>query len=87
MFVGHHHNYRRTWPLKDGVTPVKEGPIYIQLGGGGGNISSRSDSLDPRFAMTYQGYGYSMFRVHGKELSYTMHDDTSAVRDVLKLKK
>lgn len=87
VLVGHHHNYRRSWPLKDGLTPAEEGPIYIQLGGGGGNVSSRPNSPDPRYAMTYQGYGYSMFRVHGGKLYYTMHDDTGAVRDLFTLEK
>ena len=73
--------------MKDAVVPVETGPVYIQLGGGGGNVSSRPDTPDRRYAMTYQGYGYSMFRILGETLHYTMHDDTGAIRDVFTVEK
>ena len=87
ILLGHHHNYRRSWPLQGAAEVIEDGPVYIQLGGGGGNLSSRPDTADPRWAKTYQGFGYSMFRVHEGQLHYTMHDDTGAIRDTFVLTK
>jgi hypothetical protein len=87
VLAGHHHRYVRSWPLKSGVPDVEEGIVHLQLGGGGGNLSARPATADVRWAKTYQGYGYSLFRVHGDRMTGTMHDDQGAVRDVFELVK
>jgi hypothetical protein len=56
-------------------------PIMIQLGGGGGNLANRAPVTDPRWAKTYQGYGYLMVRAFGDRMELVMHDDQGAVRD------
>ncbi|WP_273242529.1 metallophosphoesterase [Hyphomonas atlantica corrig.] len=87
VLVGHHHNYLRSWPLA-GDVPVNEGGvIYVQLGGGGGNLSDRPQQLDLRWAKTYQGYGYSLISILGDKLEYRMHDDQGAMRDSFTLEK
>ena len=87
VLVGHHHNYRRSWPLTDNKADFADGVTYIQLGGGGGNLSGRPMSPDLRWAKTYQGYGYSLFSVAGDLMYIRMHDDTGALRDTLTLIK
>lgn len=87
VLVGHHHNYRRSWPLKLNKPTTKDGVIYIQLGGGGGNISNRPASPDLRWIKTYQGYGYSMFRILGSSLTYEMYDSSGAMRDFFNIQK
>lgn len=87
VLAGHHHNYRRSWPLRGASAVVEAGPVYIQLGGGGGNRSSRPDTPDLRWAKTYQGYSYSLFRVHGNTLKVALHDDHGAVRETFTLHK
>lgn len=86
VLVGHHHNYLRSWPLI-GENPEKNGVIYVQLGGGGGNVSDRPRQPDLRWAKTYQGYGYSLISTLGDRLSYRMHDDSGAMRDSFELTK
>ncbi|MEO1661129.1 MAG: metallophosphoesterase [Pseudomonadota bacterium] len=86
VLVGHHHNYLRSWPLI-GETPTDDGVVYVQLGGGGGNLSDRPQQPDLRWAKTYQGYGYSLFSVIGNRLEYRMHDDNGALRDIMTLEK
>ncbi|MEL6691911.1 MAG: metallophosphoesterase, partial [Pseudomonadota bacterium] len=87
VLVGHHHNYLRSWPLRGDMPVAEDGVIYIQLGGGGGNLSDRPRQPDLRWAKTYQGYGYSIISVFGDQLDYRMHDDHGALRDTLTITK
>jgi hypothetical protein len=88
ILVGHHHNYLRSWPMRGGRPAAdRRGPVVIQLGGGGGNISNRSAVPDPRWAKTYQGYGYLMVRAFGDRMELVMHDDQGAVRDHTEITK
>lgn len=88
VLVGHHHNYFRSWPLL-GDRPVSDrpGPVYVQLGGGGGNVSNRANVTDPRWAKTYQGYSYMMVRAFGDRMELVLHDDQGAVRDTAEVIK
>ena len=86
VLVGHHHNYLRSWPMIDD-RPQDDGVIYVQLGGGGGNLSDRPRQPDLRWAKTYQGYGYSLISILGDKLEYRMHDDQGAMRDSFTLQK
>lgn len=87
VLVGHHHNYLRSWPLLGDQPTSEGGVVYVQLGGGGGNVSDRALQPDLRWAKTYQGYGYSVISILGEELEYRMHDDTGAMRDSFSLSK
>ena len=87
VLVGHHHHYLRSWPLIQDKPSTDDGVIYVQLGGGGGNLSDRPDQPDNRWAKTFQGYGYSLISAHGDTLEYRMHDDTGALRDTFSLSK
>lgn len=80
VLVGHHHSYLRSWPLI-ADKPAARGPVVVQLGNGGGNVSARAAAPDPRWAKTYQGFGYAMVRIHGDRLEFAMHDDAGALRD------
>ena len=91
VLVGHHHNYRRSWPLTDNNTDLDDGVVYVQLGGGGGNrystVPGRPQTPDLRWAKTYQGYGYSLFSVANDRMYVHMHDDNGALRDTFTLIK
>lgn len=88
ILVGHHHNYLRSWPMRGGrPVPDPRAPVVIQLGGGGGNLANREAVSDPRWAKTYQGYGYLMVRAFGDRMELVMHDDQGAVRDFTEITK
>ena len=87
VIVGHHHNYKRSWPLRMNKPVSENGVVYLQLGGGGGNLSPRPRTPDLRWEKTYQGYGFSMFWIHGNILKYAMYDDKGSMRDYLILDK
>lgn len=80
VLVGHHHAYLRSWPLR-GDKPNPAGVTYVQLGNAGGNLAVRGETTDPRWAKSYQGFGYVIVRAFGDTLSLDMHDDTGALRD------
>lgn len=87
VLVGHHHNYLRSWPLKSDKPNLEKGVTYVQLGGGGGNVSNRPAQPDLRWAKTYQGYGYSIISILDDQLHYRMYDDNGAMRDSFQLVK
>ena len=87
VLVGHHHNYLRSWPLKKDTPDLQAGITYVQLGGGGGNVSDRPLQADLRWAKTYQGYGYSIISILDDQLHYRMYDDSGAMRDSFQLVK
>jgi hypothetical protein len=63
------------------------GPLHVQLGNGGGNVSPRPVTPDIRIARNYQGYGYLMVQIFGDEMTITMHDQSGAVRDTFEVEK
>ena len=87
VLTGHHHNYLRSWPLKADKPNAEGGPVHVQLGNGGGNVSARPLTQDTRFARTYQGFGYLMVQIFDDEMQITMHDHSGAVRDVFEVEK
>ena len=87
VLTGHHHHYLRSWPLKANMPAVSGGPLHVQLGNGGGNISPRPVTPDTRIARTYQGFGYLMVQIFGDEMQLTMHDQSGAVRDLFEIEK
>jgi hypothetical protein len=87
VLTGHHHHYLRSWPLKANMPDVSGGPLHVQLGNGGGNISPRPLTPDNRIARTYQGFGYLMVQIFDDEMQLTMHDQSGAVRDLFEIEK
>ncbi len=78
VLVGHHHNYKRTWPLTDDKVDLNNGVTYIQLGSSGGSLSTGpSDSIILKnkkyWAKNYFGYSYSTFRIYEGHLEYSMY--------------
>jgi hypothetical protein len=87
VLTGHHHHYMRSWPLRANMPSASGGPLHVQLGNGGGNVSPRPVTPDIRIARNYQGYGYLMVQIFGDEMTITMHDQSGAVRDTFEVEK
>jgi acid phosphatase type 7 len=87
VLLGHHHHYLRSWPVLGASEVAGHGPIYIQLGGGGGNPSGPASTHNTLWAKNFQGFGYSVFRVHGDMMECCMHDAEGAMRDRFVLEK
>lgn len=87
VFFGHLHTYQRTLPIKDNKVNQQNGVIYVQGGGGGGNLEDFAPSRAWFSAKTYRGHHYFTITVHDKELNFKMYDTEGRLKDYLDLKK
>ncbi len=87
VFFGHLHTYQRTLPIKDNLVDQKNGVIYVQGGGGGGNLEDFAPSRAWFSAKTYRGHHYFIISVHNNTLNLKMYDTEGRMRDYLDLTK
>ncbi|PZR39890.1 MAG: hypothetical protein DI538_05735 [Azospira oryzae] len=87
VFFGHLHTYQRTLPIKDNKVSQQNGVIYVQGGGGGGNLEDFAPSRAWFSAKTYRGHHYFTITVHDRELNFKMYDTEGRMKDYLDLKK
>ncbi len=87
VFFGHLHTYQRTMPIDRNLVNEKNGVIYVQCGGGGGNLEDFAPARAWFSAKTYRGHHYATIAIQGKNLSYRVFDTEGRMRDFLELKK
>ena len=87
VFFGHLHTYQRTLPIKDNLVDQKNGVIYVQGGGGGGNLEDFAPSRAWFSAKTYRGHHYFIISVHNNTLNLKMYDTEGRMRDYFDLTK
>ncbi len=87
VFFGHLHTYQRTLPILENVVDKKNGVIYLQGGGGGGNLEDFTPTRSWFSAKTYRGHHYFVISVEGDELHLKMYDSDGGMKDFLNLKK
>jgi len=86
VFYGHLHTYQRTFPLKDNRAD-KQGVIYIQAGGAGGNLEDFTPTRAWYNAKTYRGYHYCTIHIAGDALNLKMYDVYGRLKDYLDIHK
>jgi hypothetical protein len=87
VFFGHLHTYQRTLPIKNNLVDKHNGIIYVQGGGGGGNLEDFAPSRAWFSAKTFRGHHYFTVSVLNNELSFKMYDSEGKLRDYLDIKK
>ncbi len=87
VFFGHLHTYQRTMPIAGELVNEKNGVIYIQCGGGGGNLEDFVPARAWFSAKTYRGHHYATITLSSSHLSYKMYDTEGRMKDFLELKK
>jgi len=87
VFFGHIHSYERTWPLMDGAVRKDNGVVYIQTGGGGGNLENAAPMRTWFMRKFYRGHHYCLLNVHGGTLDYKMYDLDGRLRDAFRIEK
>lgn len=87
VFFGHLHTYQRTLAIRDGKVNAKNGVVYVQGGGGGGNLEDFAPSRAWFSAKTYRGHHYFTITVNEGELNFKMYDTEGRLKDYLDLKK
>jgi len=87
VFFGHLHTYQRTLPIKENRVSKQHGVIYVQGGGGGGNLEDFAPSRAWFSAKTYRGHHYFTITVHESQLNFKMYDTEGRLKDYLDLNK
>lgn len=87
VFFGHLHTYQRTLPILENKVSKENGVVYVQGGGGGGNLEDFAPSRAWFSAKTYRGHHYFTITVHDGILNFKMYDTEGRLKDYLDLKK
>ena len=87
VFYGHVHAYERSWPLKDGKIDRKNGVIYIQSGGAGGNLEDFTPTPSWFSNKTQRGHHFCRVDIFDDVFSFKMYDLEGRLKDFLELKK
>lgn len=81
VFFGHLHTYERSLPIKDGTINRRSGVVYVQGGGGGGNLEDFAPTRSWFSGKTYRGHHYFTVSVDERRLHLRMYDREGRLRD------
>ncbi|MEM9675166.1 MAG: metallophosphoesterase [Bacteroidota bacterium] len=87
VFFGHLHTYQRSLPMVEELVREDEGVMYVQCGGGGGNLEDFAPARAWFSAKTYRGHHYATVTVHGNNLRFQVFDDQGRMKDLMTLEK
>ena len=87
VFFGHLHTYQRTLPVFSDIIDRKNGVIYLQGGGAGGNLEDFTPNRSWFSAKTYRGHHYFTISIFDEELQMKMYDSNGNMKDFMELKK
>ncbi|MFG0244676.1 MAG: metallophosphoesterase [Phycisphaerales bacterium JB052] len=86
VFFGHLHTYERTLPIRNDRVD-RGGVVYVQAGGGGGNLEDFAPTPSWFSGKVHRGHHYVMCHQFGDELEIRMYNDEQAMLDIYKIKK
>lgn len=86
VFFGHLHTYERTLPIRNNRADPS-GVVYIQAGGGGGNLEDFSPTPSWFSGKTHRGHHYVMCYQFGDTLEIRMYNDRQAMIDIFTIEK
>jgi len=87
VWVGHIHDYERTWPLKGGEVVEDGGVIYIQTGGGGAPLEDFAPTHSWYTAKVFRGWQFCYAAINGGEFTMMAYDIDGRMFDYLEIKK
>ncbi|WP_442484957.1 LamG-like jellyroll fold domain-containing protein [Aeoliella sp. SH292] len=87
VWTGHIHSYERTWPVKDGKAANDNAPMYMIVGGGGGNLETPAPSRPYFQNQVRRGHHYVMVHVNGNTLELRSYDLDDRMFDTVRLAK
>lgn len=86
VMFGHLHCYERSWPLKKGeIHP--DGIVYLQAGGGGGNLEDFAPHRTWFSAKTHRGYHYCIININDGYLRLDTYDLEHGLIDTFEKQK
>jgi Calcineurin-like phosphoesterase/Purple acid Phosphatase, N-terminal domain len=87
VFVGHIHDYERTWPMRGGRPVERGGVIYVQAGGGGAELEDFAPTRSPFTAKLKSDWQYCLVAINGATLQFYAHDIEGRLFDTFELRK
>ena len=88
VWVGHIHNYERTFPLRNGkVVAEKDGVIYVQSGGGGAELEPYAPTRSWFTAKLLENWQYCLVTIYGNALRMMAYDIDGKMYDFFEIKK
>jgi len=87
VWVGHIHDYERTWPLRAGKVDPERGVIYIQTGGGGAELEEFAPTRSWFTAKVKADWEFCLVTISGDELRVMAYDIDGRLFDYLELRK
>ncbi len=87
VWNGHIHSYERTWPVRENKAVSADGPIYMIVGGGGGNLET-AGPIRPFFQnQVRRSHHYVMAHLNGETLELRSYDLDDRLFDTVRLEK
>ncbi len=87
VFYGHVHAYERTYPVREDMVDYDNGVIYIQSGGGGGNLEDFTPTPNWFSSKLQRGHHYCKVNIAGDKLFFQMIDLDGNLQDYFSLDK
>jgi hypothetical protein len=87
VFFGHLHSYERTHGIKDGIVNHRQGVVYVQTGGGGGNHENASPTRNWFTRKVFSNYHYTMVNIEADVMTITVVDAEGRMRDQFTINK
>lgn len=87
VFFGHVHAYERTHPMKNGMVDKKNGVVYLQSGGGGGNLEDFVPGYNVYSTKVQRGHHFCKVDIFENEFTLKMFDIEGRLKDVFEVKK
>lgn len=81
VFFGHLHTYERSLPISNGTINYQEGVVYVQGGGGGGNLEDFAPTASWFSGKTHRGHHYFTVSVDHRRLQLRMYDIEGRMKD------
>ena len=86
-FVGHIHDYERSWPIRDGRVDPSRGVIYVQAGGAGGGLENYAPTRSWFTAKVHRDHHFAIVSICGRALQLQAIDQNGVLVDQLTLRK
>lgn len=87
VWTGHIHSYERTWPVREGKAVTDGAPIYMVVGGGGGNLETPGPHRPFFQNNVRRGHHYVMAHVNGPTLEIRSFDLDERLFDTVRIEK
>ena len=87
VFFGHLHTYQRTLPIFENHIDEKNGVVYLQGGGAGGNLEDFAPNRSWFSGKTYRGHHYFTISVLNQTLQMKMYDSDGNMKDFMTIEK